>query len=361
MFITPTSSAGKTQLALQLSLFIQAPREYGGLSASCCYLTTSAKLPTKRLNDMVNSDDPVLSSFCGLNDVHTISVPTVAALQTILSTVLPTFIQSQSSKRGAKPVKLLVVDALGELFHSNNKTTSATLIERSKDIAIISASLHELAGVHKLAVVVLNEVIDRFDQPSGDPKDYAGILYNTQSRWFNTAEFFGERTKEASLGLVWANQVNTRIMLTRTGRRKYFDEQDLPKRRRIDGFSIQGTEPSLRPPTNQEEQQSISLRRLTVIFSNIASPIALDYIVTMRGIIVLEAEVDPSLLRPNDNNKQETEKSQGSSPNTFVLQEKAVSGSDPAAREQGDDDDLWANYEDYDYDTMEQTLSQLGQ
>lgn len=358
--MTTPSSAGKTQLALQLSLFIQAPHKHGGLSASCCYLTTSAKLPTRRLYDMANSEDPVLSSFCGLNDVHTMSVPTVETLHEILAITLPQFIQNQTSKPGAKPVKLLVIDALGELFHSNNKTTSATLIERSKDIASISANLHKLASIYNLAIVVLNEVIDRFDQPNGDPNDHAGILYSSQSRWFNTAEFFGERTKEASLGLTWANQVNTRIMLTRTGRRKYFDEQNLPKRRRIYS-SPSDAEPSPRPLNNQEEEQSISLRRLTIIFSNVTSPVALDYIVTSRGITMLECEVEPPSLRSNHDNKENSEKSQAQAPNIIPPQETTVSPSDADSREQDNDDALWANYDDYDYDAIEQTLSQLGQ
>uniref|UniRef100_A0A8H7Y292 RecA family profile 1 domain-containing protein n=1 Tax=Psilocybe cubensis TaxID=181762 RepID=A0A8H7Y292_PSICU len=357
--IVGESSAGKTQLALQLSLFIQAPPKHGGLLASCCYLTTSAKLPTRRLYDMVNSDDPILSSFCGLDDVHTMLVPTVPTLHQILENILPKFVESQASKPGAKPVKLLVIDALGELFHSNNKTTSATLIERSKDITIISTSLHTLASTYNLAVVVLNEVIDKFDHVNSDPNDHTGILYSTQSRWFNTAEFFGERTKESSLGLTWANQINTRIMLARTGRRKYFDAQDLPKRRRIHNTSPD-TDPSQQSSfNNQEEQQSISLRRLAVIFSNVASPVALDYIITSRGITVLESEVEPSAtFQANitkNNDTARNSQAQSSSKETMHYPSNIDS------REQDNDDALWANYDDYDYDAMEQTLSQLGQ
>ncbi|KDR73483.1 hypothetical protein GALMADRAFT_25891, partial [Galerina marginata CBS 339.88] len=279
------SSAGKTQLALQLSLFVQMPLDSGGLSGSACYLTTSSKLPTDRLVQICELDGTLSSSLC-LEHVHTLAVPTVAMLQEVLTNNLPKFILGQVSK-GLRPVKLVIIDALGELFHSNTKTTTSTLVERSKNIASLSASLHELADVHKVAVVVLNEVIDRFDRPRHDQRE-ADLLYENQSRWFNTAEFFGESKKEASLGLVWANQINTRIMLTRTGRRRYLSDQDLPKRRRLN----ETVEHTVQVPrlANEDEQQSTLIRRLTIIFSTVSSPLSLDYVVTERGITVLPDE-----------------------------------------------------------------------
>src|SRR6267154_2280313 len=48
------SGAGKTQLALQLSLLVQLPVDQGGLNGSACYLTTSASLPTPRLIQLLH-------------------------------------------------------------------------------------------------------------------------------------------------------------------------------------------------------------------------------------------------------------------------------------------------------------------
>ena len=110
------------------------------------------------------------------------------------------------------------------------------------------------------------------------------MVYDKQSRWFNTAEFFGEGSKEAVLGLTWANQVNTRIMLSRTGRRKYLTANDISKRRHLSVPELQSqdkdgtqTEPSL-------------IRRLSVLFSNVAPPFALDYIVTECGISIVQGD-----------------------------------------------------------------------
>lgn len=282
------SAAGKTQLALQLSLFVQVPTNLRGLSGATCYLTTSSSLPTERLLQIAESNGLSLPGG-GLEHVHTIPAPTVAVLLRILEDTLPSFIEKNASRPGDKKVKLLVIDALGELFHLNDKTTMNTLVQRSKDITTISARLHELASKHKLAVLVLNEVIDVFDRPlradgQGD------LLYETQSRWFSSAWAFGDGKKEASLGLVWANQLNVRIMLSRTGRRRYLNEEDLPKRQRqpvVNSSTRQALEES-------RQQEPALIRRLGVIFSSVSSPIALDYIVTESGISILqEAGVNP--------------------------------------------------------------------
>ena len=47
--------AGKTQLALQLSLLVQLPITQGGLDGSAAYLTTSGSLPTPHLVQLLHS------------------------------------------------------------------------------------------------------------------------------------------------------------------------------------------------------------------------------------------------------------------------------------------------------------------
>ncbi|KAG7092235.1 hypothetical protein E1B28_008601 [Marasmius oreades] len=255
------SSAGKTQFALQLSLCVQLPQELGGLAGSSCYMMTSAQLPTERLVQMSESH-PKLAT-CGLRDVHTMSVPTIPVLLSALQRALPLFIEESNV-----PVKLLVIDALGELFHTSSKTSTHTLVERSKNITEISQLLHKLAYSHDMIILVLNEVVDAFERgPGFKGIENLGLPYAEQSRWFSQPEgTVGEARKEASLGLVWANQVNVRIMLSRTGRRRYEQNQ---KRQKLD-----------RP-------DSTLIRRLSVIFSSVASPTSVDYIVDTPGVSCL--------------------------------------------------------------------------
>ena len=168
-----------------------------------------------------------------------------------------------------------------------SETKATTLWQRAKDLAEISSYLHRLATEHNLAVVVLNEVIDAFDPPMNDPNS-DDLLYRNQAQFFNRADSIpGESTKEAALGLVWANQVNARVMLTRTERMREVDGVEVrpSKRRRLDSGEGQSS----------AQSNLLRIRRLSVIFSNVAPPASLDYIITSQGISTLPEEPDPTI------------------------------------------------------------------
>jgi hypothetical protein len=218
---------------------------------------------------------PLLSpSLCSFSNVKTVQTPTIEKLIHILSTFLPQYINTTSENTSSKPLKLLVIDALTELFHSLGKTTTKTLVERSRRISEISTLLHILASKYCLAVLVLNEVIDVIDrEPStGGP----GVSYRDQSKWFGRPDSIpGDDRKEAALGLVWANQVNARIFLTRTGRRRCLEKSEIPHKRSMtqDGMPI--------------DDQPVLIRRLSIVFSSVSAPISCDYIVTEEGLSVI--------------------------------------------------------------------------
>ncbi|KAF4576859.1 hypothetical protein EYR36_004839 [Pleurotus pulmonarius] len=275
------SAAGKTQLALQLSLLVQLPPRLGGLSSSACYITTSSTLPTPRLLQILNAHPLLSSTFCSLSNVHTISTPDINSLLQILSTTLLQFLARKSNDR---PVKLIVIDALAELFHTTTQTTTNTLVERSRSVSEISASLHALASKYQVAILVLNEVVDVFARqinPEGLEND---LLYFEQSKWFSRAHSIpSEGSKEVSLGLVWANQVNARILLSRTGRRRYISEDDLGAR----ALKPARDTAAIRSHQTSTDQEPTLIRRITVIFSSVAPPASLDYIVTEAGVSTL--------------------------------------------------------------------------
>jgi DNA repair protein RAD57 len=278
-------------MALQAALTVQIPPALGGLSGSACYLVTSSRLPTSRLLQ-ISEAHPLLSpSVCGLANIHTLSAPNAPILTRILSETLPNFLKERTAH--PSPIKLLVIDALAELFHVSAKTSSSTLVERSKNISEISTILHSLASTYQLAVVVLNEVSDVFDRSSrpgsGDQTD---IVYREQVRWFSRAHSIpGEDRKEACLGLVWANQVNVRILLSRTGRRRHQDEIEgwLSKQQK---FGDGQNPPGARCPSSADDP-TILIRRLSVIFTSVGRPRSLDYIVTIGGISTLPDETAP--------------------------------------------------------------------
>jgi DNA repair protein RAD57 len=180
----------------------------------------------------------------------------------------------------------------------------------------VSDRLKALAVEFGLAVVVINQVSDVFSREpagktplnnlstsngNGPPSSQSAasqvlsqfyvegpeppMLYATQSRHFSGQT--EQLKKEASLGIVWANAVNARIMLSRTGRRRMIDPKDLSRRRRRrlvddedDGKQAAG--PDVLPLV--DDARPTLIRRAQVVFSSSAPPATIDYVITESGL-----------------------------------------------------------------------------
>ncbi|KAJ7752094.1 P-loop containing nucleoside triphosphate hydrolase protein [Mycena metata] len=347
------SAAGKTQMALQLSLLVQIPVNLGGLSGSACYITISSKLPTSRLLQIVEAHPLLSKEICGLENINTIKSPTIPILLHVLSKILPDLITKKATEPNSKPVKLVVIDALAELFHADDKTTTSTLVDRSHNVVEVSTLLHSLASSHNLAVLVLNEVSDVFNRDDPAEANSAGDLgYKQQSRWFGGADSVsGEANKEASLGLVWANQVNTRIMFSRTGRRRHLEDSFSSKRPKANGGqSSGGNEIAL-------DDEAVLVRRMSIIFSSVAAPCSLDYIVTAAGISVLPDEdiilspentFPPSQPEPEDDifstNPDGIFPTNAMSSSQVAPLDAGLAEHDAQSETRRDEDEEWENY-----------------
>ncbi|KAF9264900.1 hypothetical protein L218DRAFT_958071 [Marasmius fiardii PR-910] len=326
----------------------------GGLSGSACYMVTSAHLPTERLVQISENHPKLTSSSCGLRDIHTMSVPTIPVLLSALKRTLPLFIEQTKAHPPFKPVKLLVIDALGELFHTSHKTSTNTLIERSKNITEISQFLHNLASCHNMIVVVLNEVVDAFErEPGFKGIENLGLPYAEQSRWFGQPDgAVGEARKEASLGLVWANQVNARIMLSRTGRRRFVDNGTVQKRPKPGGAG------TLSMPDS--EDTTTLIRRLSVIFSSVSTPTSLDYIVNMAGVSCLHIDVPRSTTQGKNRGHAPAEPPELGPAQLVPLDIGALEEDIPSSGSNlgaVDDEDDWDKYWNTDEFTTEMYLS----
>lgn len=164
---------------MQLSLRVQLPHYEGGLSGSCCYVTTLGALPTKRLEQLS-------ATYPGsLDGIHTVAASSPGALLHILATAVPSLLQTLSP---VKPLRLLVVDSLAALFREE-KTSSATLRDRARDISDIAAHLHQIAIEHCVVVIVVNDVADVFglEADTHDVDIDGEPIYRDQARYFGTA------------------------------------------------------------------------------------------------------------------------------------------------------------------------------
>lgn len=282
-------------------------------------------------------------------------------LLNVLDNQLPTFIESISHNPARKPVKLVVIDALAELFHVADKVSSASFIQRAQHLTRISALLHQIAERYNVAIVVLNEVVDAFDREQfGSEKSENGLLlYYGQAKWFNRAHgVYGEDTKQASLGLGWANQVNARVMLTRTRRRRYIEEEEAEVRKEKRLKTEHDETPRSNNATSDEEP--LLIRRMTAIFNSAGGPRSCDYIVTAAGVKGLVGEGTP-VQPPSDTPGVQAGNSATAPPVPLRQVQNLSQTVIPSSQEEEEYDHLWEGdefYENIDWDDLEKTLSQ---
>jgi Rad51 len=291
----------------------QLDRSQRGLDSGVAYFTTSAFLPVKRLAEIAGTH-PVLQG-CDpkslTDNVHNCSTTSIPALLSALKVALvQLFKHVENSKGRLKPVRVLIIDSLGSLFHSLDKTTTTTLVERSKILNEFSHLIHGLAFSKQAAVIVINQVTDVFhteSYPTPVPtpnNDHAPpeLIYKDQSIWFNrpppSAGLYPER--EATMGLIWANQVNIRIMVSRTRRRlrslEDVDNHSSNKRRKGSGVPSTINEPAVSMTIEEQEEAEAGMliRSLSVVFSAVSSPCTLEFVIVKEGIRVTDFRADIS-------------------------------------------------------------------
>jgi DNA repair protein RAD57 len=201
------------------------------------------------------------------------------------------------SSSSPPPLKLLVIDALADLLLDDTKTSTTTLAERSRNLSAIAARLHALAATHQLAVVAINRATDTWERRADADAGRAGeLLYADHARIFGRAG--GEAgSKSAALGLVWANQVNARVMLARTERRRRVVVSVPVPVPAVEGQSMDGVPRHDRKRQRTEggavvRADDVVVRRLAVVFSSVCAPASVDFVVTGRGVETLADDLD---------------------------------------------------------------------
>ncbi|CAE6384441.1 unnamed protein product [Rhizoctonia solani] len=275
--ITGEAASGKSQLALQLSLTVQLPESEHGLGGSSLYLTTLNRLSTSRLLEMITSH-PALAphqSTISLDNIATQHASDTDKLTVLLTSLLPTHVAACRAR--GSPLRLLVIDSITALFRDKQTTQPQTLYARSGSLNAIGSLLHQIATVHELAIVVLNDVTDVFASNSTGANENPEFIYKEQSRWFARAGgVSGEERHEAALGMVWSNQLHSRVLLARTGRRRH-----------VEGSRIRG-----RGGAEGEDSEAVLIRRLFLLFGRavedeVPAP-SLDFIICSQGIMSVQ-------------------------------------------------------------------------
>lgn len=238
--IAGEAGSAKTQLALQLLIAAQLPREMGGLDGTAVYVHTEGRAPLSRLKQLVASHpavckyteakkktkpDSEIDLMNGVYVAETLDDPDGlwTALVSVASVLSET---NDDGRKKKKPVRLLVVDSVSSPFRESDASRASGAFSRARVLGRVAALLREYAHRHDVAVVVTNHVVDAFgsEGSENDNAEYNADLkrlkdHSKKKNVFGPAGALSSSGRDVApaLGLFWANCVNTRLFLRRSG------------------------------------------------------------------------------------------------------------------------------------------------
>lgn len=150
--------SGKSQLAHQLAVTVQLPRDKGGLEGRAVFIDTEQTFRPERIQQMAEA--------LGLDPKKTLENVFVARAYNSDHQILLAEKAEEVIKK--ENVKVLIVDSLTSSFRSDY-TGRGTLANRQQKLNRHLHHLQKLADVYNLAVYVTNQVMARPDILFGDP------------------------------------------------------------------------------------------------------------------------------------------------------------------------------------------------
>ncbi|KAI9777482.1 MAG: hypothetical protein M1835_005234 [Candelina submexicana] len=161
--ITGESGAGKTQFLLTLLLSAQLPTP-DGQSRPTLYISTEAPLSTPRLSQFLSSH-PILNTLPptipppSLSRILTLQTPDLESQDHILRYQLPVALTRHK-------IRLVILDSVAANYRAEferpDARSGASMGKRSNELAKLGQLLRDLARIHNVAIVVANQVADRF-------------------------------------------------------------------------------------------------------------------------------------------------------------------------------------------------------
>ncbi|OAQ79986.1 DNA repair protein rhp57 [Purpureocillium lilacinum] len=178
------SGAGKTQFLLSLCLAVQLPSPRG-LAKQALYISTESGLATRRLAQMLAANPALLP---GDADDDAGAAARRPSLDNILSTVTPDLESQDHILEYQVPVLLsrhdiglIVVDSVAANYRAEFErqgSRGSNMAARSAELVRLGALLRDLARRHNLAVVVANQVADRFSSSPLSPGAIRGRVHS---------------------------------------------------------------------------------------------------------------------------------------------------------------------------------------
>uniref|UniRef100_A0A8C7EA66 DNA repair protein XRCC3 n=2 Tax=Nothoprocta perdicaria TaxID=30464 RepID=A0A8C7EA66_NOTPE len=192
------SSAGKTQISLQLCLCVQYPYKYGGLESGAVYICTEDAFPSKRLQQLIAQQQKLRA------DVPTEIIQKIKFGNSIFiehAADLDTFHKCITKRvsllltRGM--VRLVVIDSIAALFRCEFGVSDSVL--KARYLQTFGAQLHSLSTRFRTPIMCINQVTDAVSEPAAAQCSCS----TADSRVY------------PALGITWANQLLMRLMVSR--------------------------------------------------------------------------------------------------------------------------------------------------
>ncbi|KAL1969344.1 hypothetical protein VTN77DRAFT_9537 [Rasamsonia byssochlamydoides] len=177
--VTGESGSGKTQFLLNLLLTAQLPPPRG-LGKRSIYISTEAPLSTTRLSQLLETH-PYLSTLPpdaapSLENILSINAIDLETQDHILNYQLPVAVSRYN-------VGLVVIDSIAANYRAEHESNSVFgLSTRSRELARLGQMLRNLAAKEDIAVVVANQVSDRFDSLDGQARFRSSQTLTTAMR-----------------------------------------------------------------------------------------------------------------------------------------------------------------------------------
>ncbi|NXG55656.1 XRCC3 protein, partial [Hemiprocne comata] len=215
------SSAGKTQISLQLCLCVQYPYKYGGLESGAVYICTEDVFPSKRLQQLIDQQrklraDVPAEIIQKIKFGNSIFVEHAADLDTFHNCITQRI--SLLLSRGM--VRLVVIDSIAALFRCEFGVSDS--VTKARYLQTFGAQLHSLSTRFRTPIMCVNQRVT------------------------------------PALGITWANQLLMRLMVSRV------------------------PQPEQSPGTGSHHAGS--MRTLRVVFAPHLPPSFCYYTVTLEGV-----------------------------------------------------------------------------
>ncbi|NXC27334.1 XRCC3 protein, partial [Campylorhamphus procurvoides] len=192
------SSAGKTQISLQLCLCVQYPYKYGGLESGAVYICTEDAFPSKRLQQLIDQQQKLRADVPAeiiqkIKFGNSIFVEHAADLDTFHRCITKRL--SLLLARGM--VRLVVIDSIAALFRCEFGVSESVM--KARYLQTFGAQLHSLSTRFRTPIMCINQVWHQ----------NCCLFCN---KWLEGD--VGNRVAPA-LGMTWANQLLMRLMASR--------------------------------------------------------------------------------------------------------------------------------------------------